>query len=293
MRGDIKDLSAAAHKGQDEMKFLIMLTLALAVAEIFFTLVTLAVSPKDKAELSLDGGRLDLKIRRKGILYSSYFLDICVKNVYTGEQVTLKTGRIYPAKKGISFTARLDDINCGVIRAEIVSAKVSVCTIFFKKKTRISAAADMLVMPKSTAQSEVFDLFGETGERAGKAAFGEPDGAREYRSGDRFKDIHMKLSAKAQKYMVRERADGFDSCVRLEFSYEETAEKAVCAAKRLLAAAEECLNRGYICEVVYGGEFGESVVIGGQWDIEPAFCKIFTARERLSADREGEASGNS
>ncbi|MGN0633178.1 MAG: DUF58 domain-containing protein [Oscillospiraceae bacterium] len=275
------------------MRFLIMLILALAAAEIFFTLVTFAASPKDKAELSLDGGRLDIKIRRRGGLFCSYFLNICVKNVYTGEQVTVETGRIYPVKNGVSFSAALDDINCGVIRAEIASAKFSVCTIFFKKKTRLLAAAELLVMPEKAAQGEVFDVFGETGERAGKAASGEPDGAREYRSGDRFKDIHMKLSAKVGKYMVRERADGFDSCVRLEFKYEKTAEKAVLAAKRLLAAAEECLNRGYICEVVCGGEFGESVVISGQWDIEPAFKKIFTASERLSAVGEGEASGNS
>lgn len=286
-------MSAAAHKGQGEMRFLIMLTLALAAAEIFFTLVTLAAKPKDKAELSLDGRRLELKISRKSFLLRSYFLEILIKNVYTGEQVTLETGRIYPVKNGVPFSAELDDINCGVLRAEIASAKISVGTILFKKNIPLSAAAELLVMPEKTEQIKDFDSFGETGERVGKAAFGEPDGVREYLCGDSFKDIHMKLSAKVGKYMVRERADGFDSCVRLEFPYEKTAEMSVLAANRLLSAVEDILNRGYICEVVCGSEYGESVVISGLWDIEPAFLKIFTAKERLSAYGEGEASGNS
>lgn len=256
------------------MKFVIAFLAAACASEIIFFLVTLLMPCRSGAEIRLSKDRIDLKIKSGGLPLLHFFIKIRVRNLYTGEETELKTGRIYPCKNGFSYSAELKNARCGALTAEITEARFGFMTCFFRKKAAIEAYDSVLIMPEpiDLCGAIAAAACGETLDR--RSASGLPDGAREYRSGDRLGDIHMKLSAKAGKYMVRERfgdGNGALTAILRRADSPDTAEK---NARLMLAVAADCFLKGVVCRVLCGKT---SVEMNGEWELESGFYRIFSA----------------
>jgi hypothetical protein len=257
------------------MKLLIAIAAAAIAAELLFgavTLVTRFFRERSYCEIKLTKERLDVKIG--GTRLWHFFLKIHLKNLYTGEETVIKTGKIYPNTRGFSYSARLTDVHSGVLRAEICSARCGFLTSVFRRKSGLSAAASVLIMPETSGCLSVNPADSDEDVLAKRSPSGLPEGAREYRSGDRIGDIHMKLSAKSGKYMVRERFGGGDGIAAVIFRRAENCAAAEENARRLLEFACACFAKGAVCRVLCGKK---AVEICGEWELKSGFYSVFTA----------------
>lgn len=256
------------------MKFVIAFFAAVCAVQLIFFLITLFMPCRNGAEIRLSRERVDLKIKCGVLPLLHFFMKIRVRNLYTGEEIVLKTGRIYPCKNGVSYSAELKEARCGVLTAEIFDVRFGFMTCFFRKKAVIEVSDSVLIMPEPNDLCRAISAAacGETLDR--RSASGLPDGAREYRSGDRLGDVHMKLSAKAGKYMVRERfgdGNGALTAILRRADSPETAEK---NARLMLAVAADCFSNGVVCRVLCGKT---AVEMSGDWELENGFFRIFSA----------------
>ena len=101
-----------------------------------------------------------------------------------------------PAKKTKTVTFKLSSKFCGLLKVDIEAIKIQDAFELFEIKKAINKIIELNVLPgiKST-DKEGFE------EDSGVE---EPFGIREYREGDRQRQIHWKLSLKQDKWMVRE-----------------------------------------------------------------------------------------
>lgn len=254
------------------MRFVIAFIAAWLCVRLFLFAATLIMRGNFEAEIELCAERLELKIRRKpimNVLPVHVCATILLKNLYTGEETEIKTGRIC----GGDFSARLENVRCGALEARVVSARFGAGTLFFTKKANLEAVGGALVMPSPDGALEYFSVLSGEELTEKRSSSGLPDGAREYRNGDRLSDIHMKLSAKAGKYMVRDRFGG-GGAVSVGFEQAGDPELAEKNAGLLLGIAADCFSKGLTCRAVRGSG---AVEIRGAAELERGFYRIFTS----------------
>jgi hypothetical protein len=215
------------------------------------------------------GGNIVLSAEKSPLL-KHYRADITLTNLFTGETDVIR---------GVRFTSQdrafvaVEDCSCGMLRAVISAVKwrYGFCPVYVKGVP--PKAVFRLIMPRAAGAAAGF-IPAELLYHSTTAADGIPDGAREYRRGERMSDIHMKLSAKMGKYMVRESLPENDM---LTFGFNYEREYAGKNAALLLGCAGECLSRGIKCLIFFGSE---QAVIDSYEEIEPVFAQL------LSAERE-------
>ena len=129
-------------------------------------------------------GRLPLRVRMKLTVSdagSGENEELIIKTALPADGIArVKSG----AKKGTELNAELCDIRAGVMGAPL-------CRRFGRRFT-----ASRRLPPVRTVK---------LCRRDDDTSAGAPEGVREFAHGDRLRDLHMKLSAKCGKYMVRER----------------------------------------------------------------------------------------
>lgn len=215
----------------------------IAAAAILFFAVRL--SKIGVNEIALSGGEICVDFKSLPLMRASF--TVTLENLYTGEKTCVRFRRKQIAADG-SVRMVLSDTECGVLRAEVSGVAASLFGAALCKKVGGEKSCRMLLPPSeiSLPRSVVEKL-------APSAPEGQPDSVREYARGDRLSDIHMKLSAKCGKYMVRERHDRRRAGrAEIAFCYER--EFAAKNAALLSAAVRELLAQGVNCKVYFGGE---------------------------------------
>ncbi|MDD6799166.1 MAG: DUF58 domain-containing protein [Firmicutes bacterium] len=111
----------------------------------------------------------------------------------------------------------------GEYRLGLVSVETSDLFNLFNIRIKVSALSLCYVLPRVSAIPETVAGRAESGERAGTdpvlSASSERSGTREYRLGDSMKNIHWKLSSKAQELIVRPETAGADATVAVFIDY--------------------------------------------------------------------------
>jgi hypothetical protein len=211
-----------------------------------------------------------------------YKAKIALTNAYTDESEIVSTGIFSCAEGGVRFSARLSDMSSGVIFAEITEFKASLCVPFIGKKIKCRARDSVLLMPEPDLDCAQLYAFSADENYAKKSASGMADGAREYRLGDSFGDIHMKLSAKVGRYMVRERFGSGEGVCRIAFTRAVDREIAEKNASILFGLVSKLLLSGYECRVLCGEK---TAAASTPDDVEGCFYDVFTARLPLSCEQ--------
>ncbi|MCR5141494.1 MAG: DUF58 domain-containing protein [Ruminococcus sp.] len=167
----------------------------------------------DEIIVSLPRGRLPVRVRMK----------LKVRDSVSGEEGGLSVRTVAPrggkvrfstgAKSGTELDAEIYDIRAGIMG-------FPVCRRFEKKFT-----AARRLPPSRTVR---------LCRRDDDLSAGAPEGVREFAHGDRLRDLHMKLSAKCGKYMVRER--GVNSYV---YTFAEAERKPAAGGKPEPSADEK------------------------------------------------------
>jgi hypothetical protein len=262
------------------MRILIALLITLCAVQAVFAVVTLLVRFGGLARISLSEKGLMLKIKQSAAFKRWCRAEITVKNIYTGERTVIDTGRISPDTD--SFSADLGGLRCGVISAEISSFRTGLFTLFVSKKSDVSAKSTVLIMPEIGDVTALGIPSSDSTFSDSKSRLGTPDGARDYRYGDRLRDIHMKLSAKSGRYMVRERfGNGGDGDVHIRFCGDSDPDTAEKNAEVLLSAVLSAFCEGKGCFVTCSDK---TAAMQGEWDIERGFYEIFTAAGDSNGD---------
>ena len=232
------------------------LTAVLAMTVLTF------LSKDPRFSLHFEDDRLTVRVRG-GRLLRLCRADIIVTNVYTGGTAGLENVR-FDSREGAVLT--VGDIGCGVLRAKITRLKWRCGFSPISRQSTPDCTAALLVMPheKPCALSGSHLISGRT------ARDSAAEGVRDYRRGERLSDIHMKLSAKAGHYMIRERVPESEG-VTVAFACEEGFAYENAAA--LLGVVNACIANGVPCYVRSGGiDAGVST----HGDIEPMFYTLFT-----------------
>ncbi len=222
------------------------------------------------------GGNIVLSAEKSPLL-KHYRADITLTNLFTGETDVIRGVRFTSQDRAVIrtlFVTAAENCSCGMLRAEVSAVKwrYGFCPVYVKGVP--PKAVFRLIMPRAAGAAAAGFIPAEVLYHSATAADGVPNGAREYRRGDRLNNIHMKLSAKMGKYMVRESLPENDM---LTFSFNYEREYAGKNAALLLGCAGECLSRGIKCLIFFGSE---QAVIDSYEEIEPVFAQL------LSAERE-------
>lgn len=253
------------------MKYIIALASAMIIAEVVFICLTLFSHSRMSAQIRLISDGLFLHVSSSALLPRCVRLEISLRNLYTREICKLRLPKAFVGKSGKDFYFDIRGLHCGVVSAEISEARFGVCTFLFTKKCCLSAEDSLLVMPEALSVSALIgSIFDESADK--RTFSGVPLGVHEYQSGDRLGDIHMKLSAKAGKYMVRERYGDGNGLAVISLEAASDCEYAQKNAALLLGAVTSVLSLGGSCRVISGGA---DVYISGEWELEKAFYSIF------------------
>lgn len=261
------------------MRTLIAFVFSVSAVEILLLLLTLIFRFRGKIEFRIktQSGKHELNIYTGRSAFPVCFkMKIRVKNLYTGESCEAVTRRIVIGSES-PYTLVFSDISCGRISIVSDGVKVGFIGSLWLKNSRRTISNDFLIMPgedfSGSGLISVMDL------KSGKLD-DLISGCREYVRGDRLADIHMKLSAKCGKYMVRERGSATDE-VRVSFLYHKDAETAVKNAELLLYVVDFFLSAGNDVLVLFGGG---SVSVCDKSEICRAFEKIFSETVRSVSD---------
>lgn len=170
------------------MSILVSVVMAVVLVCMGATAASLIKSCNDKLKLTFVGRRIRFSASGRFLTWK-YRAVIRVTDLYTGEYAEI-SGDLHT---GGEFNAELDE-NCkSAYRAEVTKLNVRLVWSFLWKKANLPESA---VLPVGKTAVYIADDAEGTNP--------ETLGVHEYRRGERLSDIHMKLSAKAGKYMVRE-----------------------------------------------------------------------------------------
>lgn len=209
---------------------------------------------------------------------------IRLKNLYTNEKSDLKIKRISSIKGMLSLDVDVQNSTCGLLNVEIFDVKITRFGSLFGRKISVANSETCLIMPEILPEILNFELT-DSNKNSQKKGNGLRDGVREYQSGDSMRDIHMKLSAKAGKYMVSERPNGGEGVLNILFRYSNDAQIAQKNASILLTLMYDCFAKGGECTVKIGDEV---LKVQGEWDVQSTFFKLFSYK--LKADNSNFAS---
>ncbi|MDE6566937.1 MAG: DUF58 domain-containing protein [Lachnospiraceae bacterium] len=177
---------------------------------------------------------------------------------------------------------------CGLVKVEITALEYRDPMGLIRIRLPLQASAESVVLPDRQSEMEEHrDGFqagiSEAEETLSKGYdFAEVTDMREYRPGDRIKDIHWKLSAKKQDLMVKERTSVAQSQVilLLDFSYDEY--EMVSAVAGLAYGVTKSFLETYVpVRLLWWDQqnydFNE-IVIAGEDALEDGFGKMLHSR---------------
>lgn len=194
--------------------------------------------------IAISGGKLSASFGTLPLMRVS--MTAKVENLYTGEKTRVKISRAETSDGLVEIA--VSGADCGVLRGSVSDVRVSLFGAVVSKKLGGEKSCRALIPPPDVPLPQsVCDRI------AFRDPDGQPDSVREYTCGDRLSDIHMKLSAKCGRYMVRERHDRRQAGrVEIAFCYER--EHAGKNAALLSAAVRTLMTAGVHCTVLFGGE---------------------------------------
>ena len=239
------------------------------------------LSDRRGAKLSFCKGKIELTAEESRLL-KHYKADITLTNLFTGETAVIKGVRFSSQDKAVVQTKLVpaaEGCSCGMLRAVVSAVKwrYGFCPAYVKGVP--PKAVSRLIMPQAASGFVPAELLFHSATSSDGIPDGGTCGARTYQRGERMSDIHMKLSAKMGKYMVRERLPE-DSLLTFAFFYEkEFAEK---NAALLLGCVGECLTRGIKCRVFFGEE---QAAVNSYEEIEPLFAQLLSAERQAPAEK--------
>lgn len=227
-----------------------------------------------KNETKISKYRIELKLKNtlKFDFSWSITAKIQLENLYTNEKTELKIKRTSSVNGLLSLGIDVKNSTCGLLNVEISDLKITRFGSIFGRKIQIANSEPCLIMPEVLPEILNFELS-DSNIFSQKKGNGLRDGVREYQSGDSMRDIHMKLSAKAGKYMVSERPNGGEGVVNIIFCYSGDADISQKNASLLLTLMYDCFAKGGKCAVKIGDEI---VHVQGEWDVQSTFLKLFS-----------------
>lgn len=177
---------------------------------------------------------------------------------------------------------------CGLIKLEMTALEYQDPMGLIRIRIPLQASAESVILPDKQAEMEerrdgYQAGISEAEETLSKGYdFAEVTDMREYRPGDRIKDIHWKLSAKKQDLMVKERTSVAQSQVilLLDLSYDEY--EMVSAVVGLAYAVAESFLETYVpVRLLWWDQqscdFNEIVITGAD-ALEDGFGKLLHSR---------------
>lgn len=265
------------------VEVILSLLISLIVWQIFASILTFFIPIHLKNETRVSKNRIDLKLKNTSKFDFSWSITarIRLKNLYTNEKTELKIKRTSSLNSFISLGIDVKNSTCGLLNVDIIDVKISRFGSIFGRKIQIVTSEPCLIMPEVLPEILNFELS-DSNIFSQKKGNGLRDGVREYQSGDSMRDIHMKLSAKAGKYMVSERPNGGEGVLNILFRYSNDAEIAQKNASILLTLMYDCFAKGGECTVKIGDEV---IKVQGEWDVQSTFLKLFSNDRKSFSSR--------
>ncbi len=251
------------------MRFIISLVLTFCILQILLLVLSKFFKPLGNAEISFDNNKAKLNVSSNSKLPLCYKVKIKVENLYTGEAVLLKTKRILPDRISSDIEIFLKEICCGVVRLQITELKSAFIGSFFMFKSQQNVICERLYLPEASSLSSVNKSMISKMINPGEGE--RYDGVREYRHGENFKDIHMKLSAKSGKYMVRERLSKSSGSLSIGFLYE--ANYAVENVQLLISILSKAVKSNINCIVYFSDKSVEAL---NDFDVQSLLYRILS-----------------
>lgn len=265
------------------VEVILSLLISLMVWQIFASILTFFIPIHLKNETRISKNRIDLKLKNTSKFDFSWSITarIQLENLYTNEKTELKIKRTSSLNGFISLVIDVKNSTCGLLNVEIFDVKISRFDSIFGRKIQIATSEPCLIMPEVLPEILNFELS-DSNIFSQKKGNGLRDGVREYQSGDSMRDIHMKLSAKAGKYMVSERPNGGEGVLNIIFCYSGDADISQKNASLLLTLMYDCFAKGGECAV----KIGEGIVkVQGEWDVQSTFLKLFSNDRKSFSSR--------
>lgn len=265
------------------VEVILSLLISLIVWQIFASILTFFIPIHLKNETRISKNRIDLKLKNTSKFDFPWSITarIQLENHYTNEKTDLKVKRTFSVKGLLSLEIDVQNSTCGLLNVEIFDVKITRFGSIFGRKIRIANSEPYLIMPEILPEILNFELS-DSNIISQKKGNGLRDGVREYQSGDSMRDIHMKLSAKAGKYMVSERPNGGEGIVNIMFCYSGDADISQKNASLLLTLMYDCFAKGGECAVKIGDEI---VKVQGEWDVQSTFLKLFSNDRKSFSSR--------
>lgn len=265
------------------VEVILSLLISLIVWQIFASIITFFIPIHLKNETRISKNRIDLKLKNTSKFDFSWSITakIQLENLYTNEKTELKIKRTSSVNGLFSLGIDLKNSTCGLLNVEIFDVKISRFGSIFGRKIQIANSEPCLIMPEVLPEILNFELS-DSNIFSQKKGNGLRDGVREYQSGDSMRDIHMKLSAKAGKYMVSERPNGGEGVVNIIFCYSGDTDISRKNASLLLTLMYDCFAKGGECAV----KIGDGIVkVQGEWDVQSTFLKLFSNDRKSFSSR--------
>lgn len=169
---------------------------------------------------------------------------------------------------------------CGCYTAEIKSFYINDFLNFKKMTVKANAVYQFNVYPVAEnyeimgVTNELSDEEGCTTQKSNTGA--QLDGIREYMQGDLLKNIHWKLSAKADELLVKEFNDSpQDSIIILTELYKPVLNSVLNNSFSIACSLLKQGNRVYLCWLNSGNEQLEKAMIVSMEELEQAFGRMF------------------
>lgn len=265
------------------VEVILSLLISLIVWQIFASILTFFIPIHLKNETRISKNRIDLKLKNTSKFDFSWSITakIQLENQYTNEKTELKIKRTSSVNSLYLLGIDVKNSTCGLLNVKIFDVKIFRFGSIFGRKIQIATSEPCLIMPDVLPEILNFELSDSNFFSQIKGN-GLRDGVREYQSGDSMRDIHMKLSAKAGKYMVSERPNGGEGIVNIIFCYCGDADISQKNASLLLTLMYDCFAKGGECAVKIGDEI---VKVQGEWDVQSTFLKLFSNDRKSFSSR--------
>lgn len=265
------------------VEVILSLLISLIVWQIFASILTFFIPIHLKNETRISKNRIDLKLKNTSKFDFSWSITakIQLENQYTNEKTELKIKRTSSVNSLYLLGIDVKNSTCGLLNVKIFDVKIFRFGSIFGRKIQIATSEPCLIMPDVLPEILNFELSDSNFFSQIKGN-GLRDGVREYQSGDSMRDIHMKLSAKAGKYMVSERPNGGEGIVNIIFCYCGDADISQKNASLLLTLIYDCFAKGGECAVKIGDEI---VKVQGEWDVQSTFLKLFSNDRKSFSSR--------
>lgn len=207
-------------------------------------------------------------------------VSLALNNFYYPNNISRQICFSIPSFGTEKITLPVTFVLCGCYTAEITKAEVKDMLAFSKGKVKSSPSYQFNVFPteeNKTVTSVSNELSNDDNIESLKSPTGtQIDGIREYMQGDLLKNIHWKLSAKADQLLVKEFYDSTeDSIILLAELYKPALDSILTAAYTLSSQFIKYGHRVYLCWANSGDEQLIKFSVNSEERLNEGFSRIF------------------